>query len=65
MVPNDITTITATGFRRCVGKYQDMALVNIITESGREWTVLMSAAEYHRLKRRDRQVVVARDLTSR
>lgn len=36
-----------------------------ITKNGRERTVLLSAEEYSRLKRRDRRVVVAGELSER
>jgi len=67
-MPTDETvTVTAAEFHRNVGVYQDMALIRpvAITKNGRERTVLLSAAEFHRLRRRDRRVVAAGDLTDR
>ncbi|HEY5048427.1 MAG TPA: type II toxin-antitoxin system prevent-host-death family antitoxin [Rhizomicrobium sp.] len=63
----EIVTVTATEFHRNVGMYQDMALTTLvaITKNGRERTVLVSAEEFRRLKRRDRRVVAAGDLTER
>lgn len=50
--------ITSTQFIKTPGVYQDTAQREpvVITKHNREHTVLLSAAEYHRLKRRDRQV---------
>lgn len=58
-------TVTAAEFHRNVGVYQDMALTRpvAITKNGRERTVLLSAEEFHRLKRRDRRVIAVGDLT--
>ena len=52
-------------FQRNIGHYQDMALTQpvVVTSRGRERTVLISTEEYHRLKRRDRQVMAASDFT--
>jgi prevent-host-death family protein len=46
------------------GQYADKALVSpvTITKHGREHLVLLSADEYARLKRRDRQVYRAKDV---
>ncbi len=57
--------VTDAEFRRNVDTYQDIALTNAvtITKSGRERTVLISAEEYARLKRRDRRVIEAGELT--
>ena len=43
----------------------DIALTQpvVVTSRGRERTVLISTEEYHRLKRRDRQVIAAVDFT--
>ena len=62
---DDSVTVTAAEFHRNVGVYQDMALTRpvAITKNGRERTVLLSAEEFHRLKRRDRRVVAAGDLS--
>lgn len=58
-------TVTAAEFHRNVGVYQDMALTRpvAITKNGRERTVLLSAEEFHRLKRRDRKVLGLGDFT--
>ena len=50
--------VTSTQFIRTPGVYQDQAQREpvVITKHNREHTVLLSAQEYHRLKRRDRQV---------
>lgn len=46
------------------GRFADRALVEpvTITKHGRDHLVLLSAAEYERLKRRDRQVYRTHDL---
>jgi len=58
-------SVTAAEFHRNLGRYQDLALTRpvAITKNGRERTVLISAEEYDRLKRRDREVVLAEELT--
>jgi prevent-host-death family protein len=58
-------TVSAAEFHRNLGRYQDIALTKpvAITKNGRERTVLISAEEYARLKRRDRQVLLPGDLT--
>lgn len=52
-------------FQKHIGRYQDIALTQpvVVTSRGRERTVLISTNEYHRLKRRDRQVIAAADFT--
>jgi prevent-host-death family protein len=65
---NDNTvTVSAAEFHRNIGVYQDIALTKpvAITKNGRERTVLLSAEEFHRLKRRDRRVIAAGDLSER
>jgi prevent-host-death family protein len=59
--------VTAGDFQRNLGQYQDRALVEpvIITRNGRERTVLISADEYRRLKRRDREVLALDDFTDK
>ncbi len=49
--------VSSTEFGKEVGRYQDAALTQpvIVTRNGRDRTVLISAEEYSRLKRRDRQ----------
>ena len=67
MRASDTVTVSAAEFHRNIGMYQDMALTKpvTITKNGRERTVLLSAEEYSRLKRRDRRVVVAGELSER
>jgi len=57
--------VSAAEFQRNIGRYQDMALVQpvAVTRNGRERTVMISIEEYHRLKRRDRQVLRLEDFT--
>lgn len=57
--------VSAAEFQRNIGRYQDMALVQpvAVTRNGRERTVMISVEEYHRLKRRDRQVLELEDFT--
>jgi hypothetical protein len=56
--------VSSTEFGKEVGRYQDMALAEpvVVTRDGRDRTVMISADEYLRLKRRDRQVFAAGDL---
>lgn len=58
-------TVTATEFQQNIGRYQDAALTQpvAITRNGRERVVMVSAEEYHRLKRRDREVLRAGELS--
>ena len=67
MHTEDSVTVTSAEFHRNIGTYQDIALTKTvtITKNGRERTVLISAEEYARLKRRDRRVIAAGDLTDR
>jgi prevent-host-death family protein len=62
---DETVTVSAAEFQRNIGRYQDIALTKpvAITKNGRERTILLSAEEYHRLKRRDRKVILAGDLT--
>ncbi len=62
----DAVTVTAAEFHRNIGKYQDIALTKpvAITKNGRERTVLLSAEEYSRLKRRDQHVLSAEELSA-
>jgi prevent-host-death family protein len=57
-------TVSATEFQQHVGRYQDEALRQpvAITRNGRERLVMLSAEEYRRLKRRDREVIRVEDL---
>ncbi len=58
--------VSSTEFQRKVGLYQDMALTEplTITRNGREKIVVLSAEEYRRLKRRDREVLRVEDLSA-
>ena len=60
-----MTKVSLTEFQKNVQRYEDQALTEpvTITEDGRDRLVLLSAEEYARLKRRDRRVVVTRELT--
>lgn len=57
--------VSSAEFQRNIGRYQDMALVQpvAVTRNGRDRTVMISVEEYHRLKRRDRQVLALQDFT--
>ena len=58
--------VPAGEFQRHIGRYQDLALTQpiAVTRNGRERTVMISAEEYQRLKRRDRQVLGLDDFTA-
>ena len=58
--------VPAAEFQRNIGRYQDVALRQpvSVTRNGRERTVLISAEEYARLKRRDRQVMSLADFSA-
>ena len=60
----DMIRVSATEFGKEVGRYQDAALSQpvIVTRNGRDRTVMISAEEYYRLKRRDRQVFAAGEM---
>jgi prevent-host-death family protein len=55
--------VSSTEFGKEVGRYQDAALTQpvVVTRNGRDRTVMISADEYRRLKRRDRQVFATAD----
>jgi prevent-host-death family protein len=57
--------VTASEFQRSFGKLSDQALKEAvaITKQGRDHLVLVSAEEYDRLKRRDRKVGLAGELS--
>jgi PHD/YefM family antitoxin component YafN of YafNO toxin-antitoxin module len=57
--------ISSGELQRKIGYVQDLALVEpvTITNNGRDRLVMMSAEEYRRLKRRDRQVMTLDDFT--
>jgi prevent-host-death family protein len=67
MRTDDTVTATSADFHRNIGLYQDIALSKpvTITKNGRERTVLLSAEEYARLKRRDRRAIAAGQLSDR
>jgi prevent-host-death family protein len=67
MRTEDSVKVSAAEFHRNIGAYQDMALTKavIITKNGRDRTVLISAEEYARLKRRDRRVIATGELSER
>jgi prevent-host-death family protein len=52
-------------FQRHIGRYQDIAMTEpvAVTRNGREHTVMISADEYYRLRRRDREVLTLADFT--
>lgn len=56
--------VTSTEFQKKVGLYQDLALTEplAITRNGRDRNILLSAEEYERLMRRDRQVLRVEEL---
>jgi PHD/YefM family antitoxin component YafN of YafNO toxin-antitoxin module len=58
MTPDDAVTVSAAEFHRNLSVYQIIALAKpvTITTNGRAVTVLLSAQEYARLKRRDRRI---------
>ena len=60
----EMTRITATEFQKSFGEMSDKALQEpvAITKQGRDHLVLLSAAEYARLMRRDRKVYKAGEL---
>ncbi len=60
----EMIRVSSTEFGKEVGRYQDMALAQpvVVTRNGRDRTVMISADEYMRLKRRDRQVFAAGEL---
>jgi len=57
--------VSSTEFGKEVGRYQDAALSQpvIVTRNGRDRTVMISAAEYRRLKRRNREALGIEDFT--
>jgi hypothetical protein len=60
----DTTRISESEFHRAVGAVTDQALRQpvTITKDGRDHVVVVSAEEYARLKRRDRQAGLAGEL---
>lgn len=61
----DAVRVSATEFGKEIGRYQDVALSQpvIVARNGRDRTVMISAEEYQRLKRRDRQVYATGELS--
>lgn len=57
--------VTISELQRNIGEIQDVALKEpvSVTRNGREKYVFLSAEEYHRLKRRDRQVLGIEELS--
>ena len=57
--------VTSREFQRNFGRFQDEALKSplSITRNGRERLVILSADEYERLRRRDRQALAVEDLS--
>jgi PHD/YefM family antitoxin component YafN of YafNO toxin-antitoxin module len=60
----EMLRVTSTEFGKKIDLYQDTALNQpvVVTRDGRDRTVMISTEEYHRLKRRDRQVFQAGEL---
>lgn len=56
--------VSSTEFGKEPGRYQDTALNQpvMVTRNGRDRTVIISAEEYSRLKRRDREVFSIEDM---
>jgi len=55
--------VSSTDFQKKIGLYQDLALSEplTVTRNGRDKIVILSAEEYGRLKRRDREVLRVED----
>ncbi len=62
---NDMIRVSSTEFGKEVGRYQDVALAQpvVVTRNGRDRVVMISADEYRRLKRRDREVLGIEDFS--
>lgn len=62
---SDMVRVPAGEFQKNVGRYTDVALTRpvTVTSYGRDRNVVISAEEYHRLKRRDREVLGLDDFT--
>ena len=58
--------VSSTEFQKKVGLYQDLALSEplIVTRNGRDKLVVLSAEEYDRLKRSDREILRVEDLSA-
>jgi prevent-host-death family protein len=61
----EMITVTAAEFQRYFGRYPDEGLTQplVITRNGRERLVIISVDEYRRLRRSDRQVLRAGDVS--
>jgi hypothetical protein len=61
----DMVKVPSHEVQRNWGRVQDMALSGpvAVTSKGRERLVMVSWDEYHRLKRRDRQVMLPADFS--
>jgi prevent-host-death family protein len=59
--------VSSTEFSKKVGRYQDAALIQpvVVTSNGRDRTVLISAEEYRRLRRRDCHVFGVGELSDK
>jgi len=59
-----MVTVTSTKFQESFGRFREQAMREpvSITAHGRESLVLLSAEEYRRLKRRDRQALLVSEL---
>jgi prevent-host-death family protein len=59
-------SVTSAEFQRAFGRYREAALQGpiTITNHGRESLVLLSAEEYRRLKRRDRDALLVTELSA-
>jgi hypothetical protein len=61
-----IVKVPAGDFQRHIGWYQNLALTQpvAVIRNSRARTVMISAEEYYRLKRRDRQILAHADFTA-
>lgn len=61
-----MTTVRSTEFSQAIGRYIRMAqrAPVSVTSHGEETVVLVSAEEFRRLKRRDREVLLVKDLSA-
>ena len=64
---DDALRITSSEFEKDVGRYQEIARSRpvVVTREDRDQTVMISADEYERLKRRDRRVYGPGELPDR
>lgn len=58
--------VSSTDFSNAIGRFSDVALSEavVVTRNGRDRVVMISADEYQRLKRRDREVVATAALSA-